>query len=165
MRTRFGAPPFVEPRYRHMLARSFPAPGRLSQAWCLAVVACLASGHSRAGQLEDLSSYTGAELYQEYCASCHGEQAHGDGPVASSLKVQVPDLTRISARQGGTFPVDRVRSLIDGRIPMPPHGTRTMPVWGWAFRATSTSTDPQAEYRTQALIGLLVDYLRSIQQK
>jgi len=130
----------------------------------LTLVVGAACGWARAGNLEDLSSYTGAGLYQEHCASCHGQRGRGDGPVARSLKVQVPDLTRISARQGGTFPSDRVRSVIDGRTPVAPHGTRNMPVWGWAFRATSTSTDPQVEYQTQALIGLLVDYLRSIQR-
>lgn len=135
-----------------------------SVAVCAAMV-CVACARAHAGPLEDFSNYTGVELYQEHCASCHGEQGHGDGPVALSLRVAVPDLTRISARQGGTFPVDRVRSVIDGRTPLPPHGTRDMPVWGWAFRASTTSTGQEAEYRTQALIGLLVDYLRSIQQK
>lgn len=129
-----------------------------------AVLACVASTGACAGPLEDLANYTGVELYQEHCASCHGVQAHGDGPVALTLRVAVPDLTRIAAREGGKFPVDRVRSVIDGRTPLAPHGTRDMPVWGWAFRASTTSTDPQAEYRTQALIGLLVDYLRSIQR-
>ena len=134
-------------------------------AVCSALVVCLVSAHAQAGPLEEAANYTGVELYQEHCASCHGEHAHGDGPVAPSLRVAVPDLTKISARQGGTFPVDRVRSVIDGRTPLAPHGTRNMPVWGWAFRASTTNTGPQAEYRTQALIGLLVDYLRSIQQK
>ncbi len=134
-------------------------------AVCAAMLACVVSARAHAGHLEDLANYTGVELYKEHCASCHGEQGHGDGPVALSLRVGVPDLTRIAARQGGAFPVDRVRSVIDGRTPLAPHGTRNMPVWGWAFRASSTSTDAQAEYRTQALIGLLVDYLRSIQQK
>jgi hypothetical protein len=40
-----------------------------------------------------------------------------------------------------------------------------MPVWGRAFRAGNPGGDPQTEYRTQALIGLLIDCLRSIQQK
>ncbi len=142
-----------------------PSSAFISSAVCVAMLACAVSGRAHAGPLEDLANYTGVELYQEHCASCHGEQGHGDGPVALSLKVGVPDLTGIAARQGGAFPVDRVRSVIDGRIPLAPHGTRNMPVWGWAFRASSTSSDPQAEYRTQALIGLLVDYLRSIQQK
>lgn len=138
---------------------------RLSFVICAALVFWLVSARVHAGQLEDLANYTGVELYQEHCASCHGERAHGDGPVALSLKVAVPDLTRIAARQRGAFPVDRVRSVIDGRVPLAAHGTRNMPVWGWAFRASTTNTGPQAEYRTQALIGLLVDYLRSIQQK
>lgn len=152
-------PPVVE-----VARRRFPT-SRRPLAVCATLIACLVSAHAHAGQLEDLANYTGVELYQEHCASCHGEHAHGDGPVALSLRVAVPDLTRIAARQGGTFPVDRVRSVIDGRTPLAPHGTRNMPVWGWAFRASTTNTGAQAEYRTQALIGLLVDYLRSIQQK
>lgn len=135
-----------------------------SAALRAAILACMGFAHAHAGPFEELTNYTGVELYQEHCASCHGAQAHGDGPVALSLRVAVPDLTRIAAREGGKFPVDRVRSVIDGRTPLAPHGTRNMPVWGWAFRASTTSTDPQAEYRTQALIGLLADYLRSIQQ-
>lgn len=151
------------------LAENTSRPRRSSACRSLAVCALTYAGMAcalaHAGPLEDLANYTGVELYQEHCASCHGEQGHGDGPVALSLKVGVPDLTRIAARQAGKFPADRVRSVIDGRTPLAPHGTRNMPVWGWAFRASTTSTDPQAEYRTQALIGLLVDYLRSIQEK
>ena len=138
---------------------------RVSLALLAGILACIACARVQAQGPEDLSSYTGAGLYKEYCASCHGEHGHGDGPVAYSLKVEVPDLTRITARHGGTFPVDQLRSIIDGRAAIPPHGTREMPVWGWAFRAGTTSGDPQAEFRTQGLIGLLIDYLRSIQQK
>jgi mono/diheme cytochrome c family protein len=119
----------------------------------------------RAQDLEAMTSYTGAELYKEYCASCHGDKGHGDGPVAFSMKVEVPDLTRIAARHGGTYPADQMRKIIDGSTTMPPHGTREMPVWGWAFRANARADDPKAQYRTQVLIGLLVDYLRSMQQK
>src|SRR5689334_2078215 len=73
--------------------------------------------------------YTGAELYRAYCASCHGTTGRGDGPVASSMKVEVPDLTRIAARQGH-FPTEQVRRIIGGRTTLPPHGSRDMPVWG-----------------------------------
>ncbi len=38
-----------------------------------------------------------------------------------------------------------------------------MPVWGWAFRAP-VANDPQNEYRAQGLIGLLVEYLSTIQK-
>ena len=58
-----------------------------------------------ATEFDPLLSYTGPQLYQRFCASCHGPQAYGDGPVAATLKVMVPDLTRIARRQqGGEFP-------------------------------------------------------------
>jgi len=113
---------------------------------------------------EDLTGRAGAQLYKEFCASCHGETGHGDGPVASSLKVEVPDLTRLAIRHGGNFPTERVRAIIDGRTTMPPHGTRAMPVWGLAFGA-AVPNDPGNEYRTQGFIALLVDYVRSIQHR
>jgi len=127
----------------------------LCAGWLAGAVCSISRG-------EDLSGYKGPELYRMYCASCHGVEGHGDGPVAASLKVSVPDLTRIAARRGGTFPTDQIRIIIDGRASLPPHGTRDMPVWGWAFGATGT--DPQSEYRAQGLIGLLMEYLRSIQR-
>lgn len=33
----------------------------------------------------------GANLYRAYCASCHGKNGKGDGPVAAALKATVPD--------------------------------------------------------------------------
>lgn len=83
------------------------------------------------GRAAELSSYSGAELYQRFCASCHGYSGFGDGPVASQLKVSVPDLTRIAKRHGGVFPAEDVRRIIDGRSVHMAHGTRTMPVWGY----------------------------------
>ena len=79
------------------------------------------------------SDYSGAELFARYCASCHGPGARGDGPVASSLRKYVPDLTRITARSGGRFPAQEVRDMIDGRSPVLSHGPREMPVWGREF--------------------------------
>lgn len=42
---------------------------------------------------QDVARYTGPNLYKAYCASCHGISGAGDGPVASSLNVEVPDLS------------------------------------------------------------------------
>ena len=117
----------------------------------------------RAGA-EDLSSYDGPGLFRAYCASCHGADGLGNGPVASSLRVEVPDLTQIARRHGGRFPADRIRRIIDGRAPRPPHGTRDMPVWGHAFRV-ATGRDPQSEAQSDRLIELLVQYLQSIQRE
>jgi hypothetical protein len=104
------------------------------------------------------AGYTGSGLYRAYCASCHGVKGTGDGPVASSLRVSVPDLTRIAAREGGRFPVEQVRKIIDGRTMIPAHGSSAMPVWGLEFR-----DDLQKQKHVRELVDLLVDYLRSVQ--
>lgn len=117
----------------------------------------------RAGA-EDLSGYDGPGLFRAYCASCHGADGRGSGPVASSLRGEVPDLTQIAHRHGGQFPADRIRRIIDGRTALPPHGTRDMPVWGRAFRV-ATANDPQSDAQSDRLITLLVQYLQSIQRE
>lgn len=57
---------------------------------------------------------TGRAAFMEDCAACHGEDARGGGPMATDLRDLPPDLTRIAARHGGTFPRDYVMSVIDG---------------------------------------------------
>jgi hypothetical protein len=46
----------------------------------------------------------GARIFRNYCASCHGVNGSGDGPVASALKIKVPLLTTLALRNHGTFP-------------------------------------------------------------
>jgi mono/diheme cytochrome c family protein len=76
----------------------------------------------------------GASLFQAHCAVCHGRDAKGGGPMAQSLKVSPPDLTRIAVRNGAHFPLARVQKIIAGEVPIPAgHGTREMPVWGPVF--------------------------------
>ena len=125
------------------------------------IVACAACASAEA---EDFSSYNGPELFRVYCASCHGADGRGAGPVASSLRAEVPDLTQITRHQGGRFPAEQIRRIIDGRTALPPHGTRDMPVWGHAFRV-ATANDPQSDVQSDRLIDVLVQYLRSIQRE
>ena len=68
-----------------------------------------------AARAQDYSRYSGAQLYSRFCASCHGDKGHGDGVVAASFSIMVPDLTRIAKRQGGIYPAEKVRQIIDGR--------------------------------------------------
>lgn len=124
-----------------------------------ALAAFAAAGRSAAGEAPDM---TGAELFKEFCATCHGLGAHGDGPVALSLKRRVPDLTRIAERHGGEFPAEAVRRMIDGRSMPRAHGTIEMPVWGWEFYGYE-GEDAARRQRVAELIDRLVEYLESIQ--
>lgn len=89
-----------------------------------------------------IASIQGPALYKAYCSSCHGEDAKGGGPMAKSLKVPPTDLTRISARNGGTFPLARVSRIISGEEQPPTgHGSSDMPVWGPIFSRVEADQD------------------------
>jgi mono/diheme cytochrome c family protein len=107
--------------------------------------------------------YSGPELYETFCASCHGRSGHGDGPVAPLLKAHVPDLTLIAARRGGKFPADEVYRYIDGQADTPTHGPRSMPVWGYEFYGDDPD-DEVAHKQASRLIDRLVKQLQRMQR-
>jgi mono/diheme cytochrome c family protein len=102
---------------------------------------------------------TGAQLFRAHCASCHGETGRGTGPLSAQLRGAVPDLTTYTSRNGGVFPGERVRQMIEGRGPAV-HGDRTMPVWGDVFRRQGNGTDDPG-----SRIDAIVRFLQSIQQR
>ena len=106
-----------------------------------------------------IKSLEGPALYQAYCAVCHGKDGKGSGPMAKSLKVKVPDLTTIAARNRGTFPLDQVEKVISGEEAKPAgHGPREMPVWGPVFSQIAWDQD-----LGQLRIYNLAKYIESLQ--
>lgn len=127
-------------------------------------VAAIIAASAQAGPTSfDLSTANGEQLYQRYCASCHGVSGQGDGIVAAALSVTVPDLTLLARRNRGRYPAARVSEVIDGRVLLDAHGSRTMPVWGQEFWMEA-GADSQAEYATRVMVERLVNYLRSLQR-
>lgn len=104
----------------------------------------------------------GRSLFRTYCASCHGTEAKGDGPLARSMRTVPPNLTLLARRNGGTFDAAKVHRMIDGRTPVKGHGGEDMPVWGDAFKRSS---DGYSEKAVKARIDALVEFLRSVQAK
>jgi mono/diheme cytochrome c family protein len=138
--------------------------GLHAAALVLAAVAAGVAGHGGSAQFAaaTLDDYSGAELFERFCASCHGAGARGNGPVAGTLNVAVPDLTTIAVRYGD-FPATLIRDVIDGRgIDMRAHGTRTMPVWGYEFWVEEGG-DVVAQKSVRDAINKLVEYVRSLQ--
>ena len=92
----------------------------------------------------------GAKIFRDYCASCHGVDARGHGPASVALRHPVPDLTRISQRNGGKFPAENIKRTILGTDVGPPaHGDREMPIWGPIFHVGRTAQVPRfRRYRT-----------------
>lgn len=109
--------------------------------------------------------------YRNSCAQCHGASGKGDGPVASSLTKNAPDLSMLQKNNGGVFPVTKVYSIIEGNADVRVHGSRDMPVWGNRFRGRikddefdNFSPADSGEYMTARILAL-IEYLSTIQAK
>ena len=107
------------------------------------------------------SATSGKEMYLAYCATCHGKEGKGDGPVASALKVPPSDLTTLSKSNNGKFPSLEVANTISGRPGTPAHGSKEMPVWGPVF----LNMEHQHESEVRLRVANLADYIKSLQQK
>ncbi|EPX81332.1 c-type cytochrome [Litoreibacter arenae] len=106
----------------------------------------------------------GAELFTQHCATCHGVEAQGDGPMNSVLIIRPTDLTQLAAQNDGTFPVARVIARIDGRDPLVSHGS-PMPIYGQFFEGkgeTIRGEDGVMIMTSQPVIDL-VAYLEGVQ--
>ena len=119
---------------------------------------------------------TGKMEYQANCASCHGIDAKGAGPVSTVLKTRPSDLTVLTKNNNGVFPLNSLQRIIDGRDAIASHGTREMPVWGYRFVPPSHyslkltddylySAPASPEAIVQARILAVIDYLNRIQEK
>jgi mono/diheme cytochrome c family protein len=106
-------------------------------------------------------SNSGKEMFNNYCAVCHGKDAKGGGPAASAMKTPPADLTVLAKTNGGKFPSAHVASVIRGQATTVSHGNQEMPVWGPLF--SSISQGHQAE--VQQRISNLVAYIESLQTK
>ena len=130
-----------------------------------AAIACLlAMAAPAAATAQD--ALEGAALFGQYCATCHGRDAKGQGPMAAVLLVQPTDLTRLSVDNGGVFPTERVVMRIDGRDPLVSHGS-PMPVYGSFFEgqdASMKAPSGQPILTSQPIIDLIA-YLESLQSQ
>jgi len=115
---------------------------------------------ARAATGEDKSP--GASTCRTNGARCHGADGKGEGPLADDLRYHPRDLTRIAARNGGSFPTEKVARIVDGRSPLKGHGGPDMPVWGDAFKNADTGYDDK---RVREKIREVVEYLRTLQAK
>jgi hypothetical protein len=81
--------------------------------------------------------------------------------MAALLRKPPADLTKFAIMNGGVFPAERLRRIIDGRD-VPSHGDRDMPVWGVTLR---TSRDGGGYDSVEARIEALVRHIQSLQER
>ena len=109
-----------------------------------------------------------AREFLNSCASCHGEDGKGAGFLTRVFRgVDPGDLTQLTAENDGTFPLEHVFAVIDGREEVEAHGPRRMPVWGDRYMSaamTEYGPDELNELRVRNRIHELVHYIQSIQE-
>ena len=129
------------------------------------IAAVLSSGAVLAQPATDL----GKTEYYTKCAVCHGLSGKGEGSFGEVLKVNMPDLTLIAKRNGGVFPLDRVKMAIDGRATPRAHGTSEMPIWGTRYSVEAAPRYDDFRFDSEAYVQVrvlaLVDYLYRLQAR
>jgi mono/diheme cytochrome c family protein len=111
--------------------------------------------------IQPTSSASGKEMFNSYCAVCHGSDGKGGGPAASALKVPPANLALLSKNNGGKFPSNHVASVLGGEADLSAHGNKEMPVWGPLFRKLSQGNEAEVQQR----IANLTKYVESLQAK
>ncbi|MFI5095629.1 MAG: c-type cytochrome [Candidatus Acidiferrales bacterium] len=102
---------------------------------------------------------SGALIYTQYCAACHGADAKGNGPVRKALRKPAPDLTTLAKRHGGKFPYAYVIGVLRFAPGIPSHGSGDMPMWGPLFEYYYNQNSAQQRIRN------LSDFLAALQEK
>jgi mono/diheme cytochrome c family protein len=106
-------------------------------------------------------SNSGKEMFNSYCAVCHGKDAKGSGPAASAMKAAPTDLTALAKSNGGKYPAAHVAAILRGQASTPSHGSQDMPIWGPLFSSLSQGHESQVQQR----ITNLVNYVEGVQSK
>ena len=139
----------------------------LFAAYCLFLTGLFAlSGASQAQEKKNKavgSRYSdptsGAQMYKDYCAACHGAKGMGDGPAVKFLKAAPPDLSLLAQRNGGRFSAAYVSQVLRSGTNPQSHRRSEMPLWWSKFRDLDTKNI--AELRIQNLIT----FIESLQRK
>ncbi|MDF1669847.1 MAG: cytochrome c [Roseovarius sp.] len=134
----------------------------LKHIWMLLSLAFFAGG----AMAEDGDAMNGKVVFERHCAACHGLEATGHGPMVTVLTLPPADLTKLSAKDGGAFPLVRVVKRIDGRDPLVSHGS-PMPVYGDFFEGQDVMSKSQSgqPIATSQPVADLVAYLQSLQME
>lgn len=115
----------------------------------------LAAGADESGVLQ-----SGADLYLQYCARCHGATAEGGGPDAATQHPPPSDLTRLAPRWGTPLDKDRLADFLDGRNADPAH----VVVWGEELYRGEREESVPREAARRGTILLILEYLETRQQ-
>jgi len=142
----------------------------ISVAVILMMISAIAVGQQAPAQgsttvkhvpITNTPSNSGKEMFNSYCAVCHGKDGKGGGPAATAMKTPPTDLTALAQKSSGKYPAAHVAAVIHGQAATPSHGSQDMPVWGPLFSSISQGHEAQVQQR----VTNLVTYIEGLQAK
>ena len=80
------------------------------------IITSLTAGFAAAAYAED---DIGKSEFLSSCASCHGADAKGKGPISEQLKTPPPDLTMLAKNNNGVFPTNSIYEILYGLKTIP----------------------------------------------
>lgn len=108
----------------------------------------------------------GKREFEANCASCHGVDGKGKGPIVELLRRSPPDLTQLAKNNQGVFPMNRLYEVIEGGN-VAGHGGRDMPIWGRDYRIKDAERMMEAPYDAEAMVRTrilaLLEYINRLQ--
>ena len=112
-----------------------------------------------------IADEVGKQFFMDNCSVCHGDSGKGDGYLSGFLNVGLPDLTTITARNDGVFPMLKIIHVVDGRTGVRGHGG-DMPLWGERFERelVGIAGEYGAEMIIRGRVLSIAYYLESIQE-
>lgn len=111
------------------------------------------------------ATVSGKDLYDTYCAACHGAAGRGDGPAAEGLSPRPADLSRLAVANGGAYPLVAVMAKIYGYVDAPPAGP--MPAFGPLLEGDTVlvETAPGVSTPTPARLLALAEHVGTLQRR
>lgn len=111
-------------------------------------------------RIRSLPVEAGKEMYNSYCAACHGENGKGYGPAWPVLSKGAPDLTVLTLQNQGRFPKYKVTTALSQFGESHQLGTRAeMPDWYKAF----VSLDRTCPFRAGVRARSISNYVETLQ--
>ncbi len=103
----------------------------------------------------------GKQMFNSYCAPCHGTDGRGAGPAAGALRTRPVDLTLLARMNHGKYPDAHVMAVLHFGSKIPAHGSAEMPIWGPIIGRANPVNAHDKDLR----IGNLTHYIEKLQVK
>jgi len=111
--------------------------------------------------IQQTSPASGKDMFNAYCAPCHGIDGKGNGPAAAAMKSPPTDLSELAKTHNGKYPAAYVSGILRFGSGPSSHGSADMPVWGPLFRSLDKYHDAVEQQR----VSNLVSYIETLQVK